>query len=670
MDMAWFKKSESHPEPDEPDVNGLATISQTIEDLDMPGYVRDMARKELKRLQKTDPSVAEFSIGMNYLELILDLPWRKSSPDNMDIEYAEAMLNREHLGLYHIKERILEYLASNIIYVSKSFQVLVVDDEDITRENIGHVLNKEGYLVFTARDGQEAIELLAENDIDLIITDMKMEKVDGLQLLEHVKHTAPEIEIILITGYATVNTAVEALRGGATHYLTKPLNLDVLKRTVSEVKSRHQRGHMAGPILCFTGPPGTGKTSIGRGVAQAMGRKFIRLSMAGLKDEAELRGHRRTYTGAMPGRIINEIRRIGVNNPVIMLDEVDKIGQDFRGDPASVLLEVLDPEQNCTFLDYYLDISFDLSNVLFITTANLADTLPRPLLDRMETLFFPSYSLEEKKRIGLSHLVPKQTVQHGQDHSQIHFSEAGLETIIRDYTREAGLRNLEREIGSLCRKINRLFLKKEIAPPVEVDEQLVRRLLGPARFMSETAHTVNLPGVTTGLVWTEFGGQLIFIETARMRGSGKLILTGSLGDVLRESGQTALSFVRSHAHQFEIDETLFEKSDIHVHIPAGNIPKDGPSAGLTIAVALISLLTNRPAKRDVAMSGELSLSGRVLPVSGLREKILAAQQAGVRLAIFPKQNEISTDTLEDDVRQDVALYFVETIKSAVDMVLE
>ncbi|MFP4034079.1 MAG: S16 family serine protease [Desulfovermiculus sp.] len=668
--MAWFKKSESHPEPDEPDVNGLATISQTIEDLDMPGYVRDMARKELKRLQKTDPSVAEFSIGMNYLELILDLPWRKSSPDNMDIEYAEAMLNREHLGLYHIKERILEYLASNIIYVSKSFQVLVVDDEDITRENIGHVLNKEGYLVFTARDGQEAIELLAENDIDLIITDMKMEKVDGLQLLEHVKHTAPEIEIILITGYATVNTAVEALRGGATHYLTKPLNLDVLKRTVSEVKSRHQRGHMAGPILCFTGPPGTGKTSIGRGVAQAMGRKFIRLSMAGLKDEAELRGHRRTYTGAMPGRIINEIRRIGVNNPVIMLDEVDKIGQDFRGDPASVLLEVLDPEQNCTFLDYYLDISFDLSNVLFITTANLADTLPRPLLDRMETLFFPSYSLEEKKRIGLSHLVPKQTVQHGQDHSQIHFSEAGLETIIRDYTREAGLRNLEREIGSLCRKINRLFLKKEIAPPVEVDEQLVRRLLGPARFMSETAHTVNLPGVTTGLVWTEFGGQLIFIETARMRGSGKLILTGSLGDVLRESGQTALSFVRSHAHQFEIDETLFEKSDIHVHIPAGNIPKDGPSAGLTIAVALISLLTNRPAKRDVAMSGELSLSGRLLPVSGLREKILAAQQAGVRLAIFPKQNEISTDTLEDDVRQDVALYFVETIKSAVDMVLE
>ncbi|MFW5970536.1 MAG: S16 family serine protease [Desulfovermiculus sp.] len=668
--MAWFKKSESHPEPDEPDVNGLATISQTIEDLDMPGYVRDMARKELKRLQKTDPSVAEFSIGMNYLELILDLPWRKSSPDNMDIEYAEAMLNREHLGLYHIKERILEYLASNIIYVSKSFQVLVVDDEDITRENIGHVLNKEGYLVFTARDGQEAIELLAENDIDLIITDMKMEKVDGLQLLEHVKHTAPEIEIILITGYATVNTAVEALRGGATHYLTKPLNLDVLKRTVSEVKSRHQRGHMAGPILCFTGPPGTGKTSIGRGVAQAMGRKFIRLSMAGLKDEAELRGHRRTYTGAMPGRIINEIRRIGVNNPVIMLDEVDKIGQDFRGDPASVLLEVLDPEQNCTFLDYYLDISFDLSNVLFITTANLADTLPRPLLDRMETLFFPSYSLEEKKRIGLSHLVPKQTVQHGQDHSQIHFSEAGLETIIRDYTREAGLRNLEREIGSLCRKINRLFLKKEIAPPVEVDEQLVRRLLGPARFMSETAHTVNLPGVTTGLVWTEFGGQLIFIETARMRGSGKLILTGSLGDVLRESGQTALSFVRSHAHQFEIDETLFEKSDIHVHIPAGNIPKDGPSAGLTIAVALISLLTNRPAQRDVAMSGELSLSGRLLPVSGLREKILAAQQAGVRLAIFPKQNEISTDTLEDDVRQDVALYFVETIKSAVDMVLE
>jgi ATP-dependent Lon protease len=392
--------------------------------------------------------------------------------------------------------------------------------------------------------------------------------------------------------------------------------------------------------------------------------------MGGLRDEAELRGHRRTYAGAMPGRIISEIRRIGVNNPVIMLDEIDKIGQDFRGDPASVLLEVLDPEQNRAFLDYYLDIPFDLSDVLFITTANMPDSLPKPLLDRMEVLPFPSYTVEEKKRISIEHLIPKQLRQHGQSPEQLHFTEAALETIIQDYTREAGLRNFEREIGALCRKINRRMLKKEVTPPVELDKEHVHDLLGPARFMSEAGQAENLPGVTTGLVWTENGGQIIFIETARMRGTGQLILTGSLGDVLRESGQTALSYVRSRAAQYGIEEAFFEQSDIHVHIPAGNIPKDGPSAGLTIAVALISLLTGRAAKRDVAMSGELSLSGRVLPVSGVREKILAAQQAGVRMAIFPKQNEKMAKILENDVLNAVELFFADSINSVIDIVLE
>jgi ATP-dependent Lon protease len=300
----------------------------------------------------------------------------------------------------------------------------------------------------------------------------------------------------------------------------------------------------------------------------------------------------------------------------------------------------------------------------------MPDNLPKPLLDRMEILPFSSYSVEEKKRIALNYLLPKQIRQHGQRPENIHFTQAALESIIRNYTREAGLRNLEREIGALCRKINRRILKKEVTTPVELNAEHVHDLLGPARFISEAAQTSNLPGVTTGLVWTESGGQIIFIETARMRGSGQLILTGSLGDVLRESGQTALSYVRSQASQFGIDETIFEQSDIHVHIPAGNIPKDGPSAGITIAIALISLLTGRPAKRDVAMSGELSLSGRVLPVSGVREKILAAQQAGVRVAIFPKQNERMARTLENDVLNAVELYFADSVISIIDLVLE
>jgi ATP-dependent Lon protease len=668
--MALFKKT---PEQDQRIDSGpaeLHSIRQTLAEIELPEAARRVADKELERLAKTDPSLAEFTIGMNYLELIIDLPWLKRSPNTLDIHHAEALLDREHHGLNQVKERILEYLASTIIFTSKSFTILVVDDEEIARENIVHALSKQNNRVIAATNGQEALALLAENEVQMIITDLKMDKLDGMQLLGEVKHAYPEVEIILVTGYATVDTAVDAFKGGATNYLPKPLNLDTLRRTVAEVKERHHQVRMTGPILCFTGPPGTGKTSIGRGVAEAMNRKFIRLSMAGLRDEAELRGHRRTYVGSMPGRIINEIRRVGVNNPVFMLDEIDKIGQDFRGDPASVLLEVLDPEQNRGFLDYYLDIPFDLSDVLFITTANIPESLPRPLLDRMEMIPFPSYSLAEKRWIGLSHLFPKQLRQHGQSENEITITEAAMTRLIRDYTRGAGLRGLERELGALCRKVNRLVLKGERTPPLPIDETDIRTLLGPSRYVREAAQADNLVGVTTGLAWTEGGGQIMFIETAKMRGTGQLILTGSLGDVLKESAQTALSYVRSRATVFGVDDALFEQTDIHVHIPAGSIQKDGPSAGLTIALALISLLTGRPARRDVAMSGELSLSGRVLPISGMREKILAAQEAGVRLAIFPKQNEPALASLGTDVREAVELRFFESVEPTLELVLE
>jgi ATP-dependent Lon protease len=668
--MALFKKT---PEQDQRIDSGpaeLHSIRQTLAEIELPEAARRVADKELERLAKTDPSLAEFTIGMNYLELIIDLPWLKRSPNTLDIHHAEALLDREHHGLNQVKERILEYLASTIIFTSKSFTILVVDDEEIARENIVHALSKQNNRVIAATNGQEALALLAENEVQLIITDLKMDKLDGMQLLGEVKHAYPEVEIILVTGYATVDTAVDAFKGGATNYLPKPLNLDTLRRTVAEVKERHHQVRMTGPILCFTGPPGTGKTSIGRGVAEAMNRKFIRLSMAGLRDEAELRGHRRTYVGSMPGRIINEIRRVGVNNPVFMLDEIDKIGQDFRGDPASVLLEVLDPEQNRGFLDYYLDIPFDLSDVLFITTANIPESLPRPLLDRMEMIPFPSYSLAEKRWIGLSHLFPKQLRQHGQSENEITITEAAMTRLIRDYTRGAGLRGLERELGALCRKVNRLVLKGERTPPLPIDETDIRTLLGPSRYVREAAQADNLVGVTTGLAWTEGGGQIMFIETAKMRGTGQLILTGSLGDVLKESAQTALSYVRSRATVFGVDDALFEQTDIHVHIPAGSIQKDGPSAGLTIALALISLLTGRPARRDVAMSGELSLSGRVLPISGMREKILAAQEAGVRLAIFPKQNEPALASLGTEVREAVELRFFESVEPTLELVLE
>lgn len=425
-----------------------------------------------------------------------------------------------------------------------------------------------------------------------------------------------------------------------------------------------------GPILCFVGPPGVGKTSLARSIATSLGREFVRVSLGGMRDEAEIRGHRRTYIGSLPGQIIQGLRRAGARNPVFILDEIDKLGTDFRGDPASALLEVLDPEQNHTFRDHYLDVPFDLSEVLFITTANVLDTLPPALRDRMEVLELPGYTEEEKMRIAREHLIAKQIVNHGLTPEVLSFSDAALSAVIRGYTREAGVRNLERELGAICRKIAR----RHAEGPTEalaVTPQVVVDLLGAPNYLDEDlADRTRQPGVAVGLAWTAAGGEVLFVEASRMPGTGQLTLTGQLGDVMKESARAALSWIRAHAADYGIDAQFFRESEIHLHVPSGAIPKDGPSAGITMVVALASALSGRPVRGDIAMTGEITLSGRVLPIGGVKEKVLAARRHGIREMILPKQNEKHVmEDLTDDVRRDLTVHYVSEMDEVLALAL-
>lgn len=514
-------------------------LREKIAKAKLPKEVEEKALRELERLEKMPPMVAEATVLRNYLDWLLALPWAKQTKDRLDIVKAEQILNEDHYGLDKVKDRIIEYLA---------------------------------------------IRKLAQK--------------------------------------------------------------------------------MKGPIICFVGPPGVGKTSLARSIARALERKFVRLSLGGVRDEAEIRGHRRTYVGAMPGRIIQGLRTGGSRNPVFLLDEIDKMSMDFRGDPASALLEVLDPEQNNTFSDHFIEVPFDLSKVMFITTANAIHNIPRPLLDRMEVIYIPGYTEEEKTRIALDYLIPKQVKEHGLKNEQVQISENTVRRVIREYTREAGVRNLEREIAALCRKGARAIVK-DPKRRITVSAGNLPTYIGIPRFRYGLAEAESQVGVATGLAWTETGGDTLAIEVALLPGKGSLALTGKLGDVMKESAHAGITYVRSKARELGIQENFYQNTDIHIHVPEGAIPKDGPSAGITMATALTSALTKRPVRREVAMTGEITLRGRVLPVGGIKEKVLAANRAGCTTVILPIENRKDLEDVPANVKRKLRFVLVEQIDQVI-----
>jgi ATP-dependent Lon protease len=664
--MKFFNKSE-----DDHQLFIIEELRRKISEAAMPDPVLKIAEQELDLLNRISPASAEYTIGVTYIDYLVSLPWNKKTADNVDIVRAGRILNENHFGLDKIKERIMEHLAIKVLMMTRKARVLIVDDEEIARKNLTHILSRENYDVVATANGEAALKELDSSEFDVVLTDLRMGRINGMDLLDRVQIKHADTKVVMVTGYATVPSAIEAMRKGAFHYLAKPYKLDEVRETVKRaIEQRDLKPNTKGSVLCFTGPPGTGKTSLGQSIALALGRKFTRIALGGLKDEADIRGHRRTYVGAKPGRVIEELRRVESSNPVIMLDELDKIGHDFKGDPASALLEVLDPEQNRAFTDHYLDVPFDLSSVMFILTANVLDTIPAPLRDRMEVIEFTGYTQEEKVHIARQFLCTKQIREKGLCQDKVVFTDEALDKIIQEYTHEAGIRNLERKIATICRRIARESLETQCNTEiVTITPGSVERYLGKRKFRFEVIEEEDSIGVATGLVRTEAGGEIIFVEAARMKGNKELIITGSLGDVMRESAQAALSYIRSNAGSFGIADDFFEHQDIHIHVPSGAIQKDGPSAGVTILVALLSLLTKRPARRDVAMTGEITLTGRILPVSGIQDKVLAARRAMVKTVLVPARNRADVQELSEDMKKGIDIRLVDTVAEVVDSVL-
>jgi len=565
-----------------------ATVNELRDKIDeakMPEEALKEANRELSRLEKLPTVSPEYSIIRTYLELLVSLPWNKSTGERIDVPHAREILDQDHYGLEKIKDRILEYLAVRRLKEDRKAEQVQRAKEAVTIEN-----------------GVETDDIRP----------------------------------------------------------TQPLQSQEAVRQINRE-----------PILCFVGPPGVGKTSLGQSIARALGRKFARMSLGGIRDEAEIRGHRRTYIGAMPGRIIQTLRRVESNDPVIMLDEVDKVGADWRGDPSSALLEVLDPEQNYNFRDNYLDLAFDLSKVMFIATANSLEPIPAPLRDRMEILELSGYTEVQKVHIAHNYLLPKQLEANGLNEDELFVGDDTLGRIVRDYTREAGVRNLEREVGSLSRKVAKQVAEGK-QTPITVTPEQIADYLGRQRYFEEAAERIDRPGIATGLVWTPVGGEIIFIEAAAMPNKeSHLTLTGQLGDVMKESATAALSYVRSNALALDLPQTVFENQNIHIHVPAGAIPKDGPSAGVTMATVLVSLASGRKVRSDVAMTGEITLRGKVMPIGGIKEKVLAAYRSGIRTVILPKKNE--QDLLEDlpkELREQMTFVYATDVREVLEAALE
>jgi ATP-dependent Lon protease len=545
--------------------------------------------------------------------------------------------------------------------------------EYILREQMKHIQEELGEEDPKTSDMNELRRLIDEAGLP---ADVKKIADKELQRLERINPASPEHNVArtyldYLAGMPwnkSTQDSLDMIRAeeilNEDHY-----NLKKVKERILEFLAvRSLKENMKGPVLCLVGPPGVGKTSLGRSIARSMGRTFVRISLGGMRDEAEIRGHRRTYIGALPGRIIKELFRCGSNNPVFMLDEIDKLGQDFRGDPSSALLEVLDPEQNFSFQDHYLDVPFDLSRVMFITTANQLDPIPGPLKDRMEVIRLAGYSTEEKLHIARNFILKREIDENGLAKYPLEFSDQAITRIIGEYTREAGVRNLQRTVASICRKVAKEITQKK-EPRTLITPEVVAELLGPRKFHNEVAAEADRVGVVTGMAWTESGGDILFVEATSMPGKAELILTGSLGDVMKESARAALSYIEAHAADFGIAADAFENKTIHIHVPSGAIPKDGPSAGVTMVTALVSLLTGKPAKRGVAMTGEITLTGRVLAIGGLKEKVLAAHRAGVRRIVAPERNRDDLEDIPENVRKELEFTFVNEAAEALAVAL-